>query len=221
MLQRTEAYYRHHYHTGVMKYFAPLYLASKSRARKELLESACIPFTILNQSANESYNKQLEPALVAQSIACTKMDHVLVPRNAYETTCFVLTADTICVDYEGKIHGKPLDHENAIRMLKLWRQGSTVITAFCLERKVWSDERWKTEERIVESVTSMIDISIPEVWIEEYLTHTDSQEYAGAMTVEGYGFQFVKSSTGSYSNILGLPLFQVREALTKLGFFIF
>lgn len=205
-----------------MNYTAPLYVASQSPMRRALLTQARIPFTLIEQSADESAcDWSQEPKALARAIALSKMNHARVPASPSSTVCFVLTADTICVDREGTSHGKPRDEKDAFHMLTLWRHGSTVITAFCLDKKAWAHGSWQTIERIEESVTSSVEFSVPDVWFQEYLAHTPAMNCAGAMQIEDYGFQFVKSITGSYTNIVGLPLFEVREALTKLGFFIF
>ncbi len=203
-----------------MNYSAPLYLASQSPMRRTLLKQARIPFELLEQSADESASDWTqEPSLVARSIARSKMAHVSMPNLTSDL--FVLTADTICVDSKGTIHGKPRDHGDALRMLRLWREGSTVITAFCLDKKSHINGKWQTITRIEDAVTSTIDFVVADVWLKEYLKHTPSMDCAGAMAIEEYGFQFVRSITGSYSNIIGLPLFEVRQALTTLGFFVF
>ncbi len=203
-----------------MKYNAPLYLASQSRMRRVLLKQACIPFSLLEQSADEAdcdWNE--EPLIVASSIARYKMDHVILPTDGHD--CYVITADTICVDSKGAIHGKPVDHADAIKMLKLWREGALVITGFCIDKKSYTNSTWYTTERIEEVVTTEIDFSIPDEWLKEYLKRTSFMDCSGAMTEEDYGFQFVKSIHGSYSNIIGLPLFEVRKALMAMDFFVF
>ena len=198
-----------------MKYSAPLYLASQSRMRRELLKLTKIPFSLIEQDADESsINWQEDPVKLAGALALLKMEHAIVP----PTNCYVITADTICVDVHGTIHGKPKDNEDAIKMLKLWREGCTVLTGFCIDKKTTTGE---TEQRIEKVVSTHIDFSIPDRWLETYLQETPSLSCAGAMAIEDYGFQFVKSINGSYSNITGLPMYEVREALSKLGFFEF
>ncbi len=204
-----------------MNYSAPLFLASQSPMRQTLLKQARIPFALLEQSADESacdWNQ--EASLVARCIAHSKMEHVILPARG-DGTIFVLTADTICVDNQGKSYGKPRTHEEALSMIKLWREGSTVITAFCLDKKSLHKGNWETDSRIEESVTSTIDFDVPDKWFAEYLANTPAMTCAGAMNIEEYAHLFVRSITGSYSNILGLPLFEVRQALTRLGFFVF
>ena len=60
---------------------------------------------------------------------------------------------------------------------------------------------------------------MPDNWIDIYLEKTPYLDVSGGMAIEKYGNQFLKTVQGSYSTIIGLPLFEVREALEKLGFF--
>ncbi len=197
-----------------------LYLASQSPIRRHLLEKACIPFQIIPQSTDERTLNWDRPVLdVVPAIARLKMDHALLPPGEEKEHRFVLTADTLCVDHQGKVHGKPVDITDAIRMIKLWRLGCSVVTAFCLDKKIYSDGTWRTETRREQTVSSSLNFSIPDRWIEEYLRRTKPLEIAGAVAIEGYGFQFVKSIAGSYTTILGLPMYELIEALTELQFF--
>jgi septum formation protein len=204
-----------------MKYSAaPLYLASGSRMRRELLRQAKIPFSLIQQNADEdSINWQQEPTELVKILSRLKMDHAIIPNG---TECYVITADTICIDIHGAIHGKPKDYKDAITMLKLWREGSTVITGFCIDKKAYTATgSWKTIDRQEGVVSTSIDFSIPDEWLDIYLKETPSMSCAGAMAIEEYGFQFVKSINGSYSNIIGLPMYEVRLALESLGFFVY
>lgn len=200
-----------------MNYTEPLYLASQSRMRRELLTLAKIPFTIIEQDADEaSINWQEDPFKLVAALALLKMNHAAIPLS--QINCYVLTADTVCVDIHGAIHGKPKDTEDALRMLKLWREGCTVLTGFCLDKKIYTTS-WETVQRIEKVVSTYIDFSIPDEWLHSYLKETPSLTCAGAMAIEEYGFQFVKSITGSYSNIIGLPMYELRKALHSLDFF--
>jgi septum formation protein len=196
---------------------APLYLASQSQMRKQLLLQSHIPFTVLEQTADETACDWNQPCTdVVLSIARSKMDHVSLPLG---THCYVLTADTLCMDVQGHLQGKPENEEAARAMLTLWQAGCLVVTGFCLDKKEFKQGTWQTERRIEQAVVSKIDFSVPARWVDEYLRETPTLSVAGGMKIEDFGFQFVRTIEGSYSNILGLPLFEVREALTELGFF--
>lgn len=219
-----------------MRTTAPLYLASQSRSRRLLLVQSRIPFIVISQSADETtFNMKLPVQELATLIARAKMEHAVIPQDHLQQAslgfsssnpsgtdgaeCFVLTADTLCVDSDGTICGKPVDWEDAKRMLMRWRSGCTVVTAFCLDKKMYNDGQWHTKERIERCVTTRIMFDIPGEWLNEYLEQTPSLSVAGAMAIEEYGGLFVQSIEGSYTNIVGLPLFELRQALSKLGFF--
>ena len=60
---------------------------------------------------------------------------------------------------------------------------------------------------------------VPEEWIDIYLEKSVGLRASGAIAIEDFGEQFLKSVSGSYSAIVGLPMFELREALSQLGFF--
>lgn len=198
-----------------------LYLGSKSESRKMLLELARIPFTVVQQDADESQCDWALPLpqLVA-NIAHHKMEHVVVPAgNAEGDYCFVLTVDTMSHDSEGVVHGKPQSRDDAIAKIKAARNGSVVYTAFCLDKKVWHNGVWVVQERITDIVQGSLVFDVPDEWMDRYLAAIPFMDVAGAIAVEYYGNQFLKTVSGSYTTIVGLPLYEVRCALEKLGFF--
>lgn len=199
-----------------------LLLASKSASRKKLLEDAKIPFQCIDQDADETkcdWNLSLDK--VVESIALYKMEHALIPEALMTGSCFVLTADTLSQDIQdGTIHGKPVDRADAIEKIKKARQGSYLCTAFCLDKKIKKGATWHTQERIVQVVSAEHYFDIPDQWIEKYLDNSLGLSASNAIAIEGYGEQFLKSVHGSYSTIVGLPMFELRQALEKLNFFI-
>jgi len=198
-----------------------LYFGSKSQSRKMLLDESQIPYVVVDQNADETacdWNLSL-PQLVL-SIAIYKMQHVILPDGKHEgDICYVLTADTMSHDKNGVIHGKPIDKADAIAKIKASAAGSFLCTAFCLDRKVWKQDAWMIEERIADVIAAEFIFLVPENWIDIYLEKTPYLDVSGGMAIEKYGNQFLKTVQGSYSTIIGLPLFEVREALEKLGFF--
>jgi septum formation protein len=204
-----------------MKAQYTLYFGSKSAPRRMLLEEAQIPFTVVGQDADESQcDWGLPLAQLVLSIALYKMQHVILPDGKNEgDICFVLTADTMSHDKTGEIHGKPTDRDDAISKIKAAREGSFLCTAFCIDRKVWRNGVWKTDERIADIGSAEFSFIIADEWIDTYLENTPFLDVSGGMAVEKYGNQFLKVMHGSYATIIGLPLFEVREALEKLGFF--
>lgn len=197
-----------------------LYLGSKSPSRRMLLDMAKIPYAVVGQDADETKcDWSLPLQKVVESIAQYKMEHVILPAG-YERDeqCFVLTADTLSEDAKGIISGKPSSRDDAISKIKTARNGMTTGTAFCIERRSWQKKAWVSERRILRYVQAKYEFIVPDESIEEYLDNTGMQG-TQAIAVEAYGAQFLKSVQGSYSTIVGLPLFEVRQALEELGFF--
>ncbi len=198
-----------------------LFLGSKSQSRQVLLREAQIPFVLANQDADEAlcdWNLPLNQAVAA--IAAYKMDHVVLPQSAQGDCCFVLTADTLSNDINGRLNGKPIDREDAIAKITLNRDHEiTLATAFCLERKVYRDGRWHKDARIEQVVTARYVFDVPDAWIDIYLEKAPALTSSGAVAIELFGAQFLKKIDGSYTTVMGLPLFEVREALAQLGFF--
>ncbi len=198
-----------------------LYFGSKSQPRRTLLEEAQIPFIVVDQDADES---QCDWGLPLQqlvlSIALYKMQHVILPDGKYEgDICFVLTADTMSHDKTGKIHGKPIDRDDAISKIKAARDGSFLCTAFCLDKKIWQSGKWEIQERVADIVSAEFIYYVADKWIDYYLERTPFLDVSGGIAVENFGNQFLKTINGSYSTVIGLPLFEIRQALEELGFY--
>jgi septum formation protein len=198
-----------------------LYLGSKSASRQMLLRENRIPFSIVSQDADETqcdYALPLDQLVAA--IALHKMGHVILPSGKEDgDVCFVLTSDTLSQDKNGTVHGKPVDRADAIAKIKSARDGSRLCTAFCLDKRVWRAGGWAVEKRITKRIASEYLFYVPDAWIETYLDNSIGMQASNAIAIEGYGAQFLKSVHGSYSTIVGLPMFELREALEEIGFF--
>lgn len=196
-----------------------VYLASKSPRREELLRQLGIDFASLR--LREASNRERDVVEAAQSaepplhyverIARTKatvgwqrmLQRGLTPRP-------VLGADTEVV-LDGTIFGKPKDDADATRMLTLL-SGRThhVLTAVALR---W-DERIVAE--ISDSAVTFRDLEPDE--IARYVATGEPLDKAGAYAVQGRAASFVSRVDGSYSGVMGLPLYETAQALAGLGF---
>jgi septum formation protein len=200
-----------------------LFLASASISRRSLLTEAGIPFTVIEQRSLEQLPTpiiSLDCAVAA--IAVDKMEHAQLPVGEENQIIFVLTADTLVQDSQGVIHGKPRDYQEALLKIKALQGNLYTTTGFCLERKRYNRGTWHTDRRITQAVGSLCQFTVPDGWIESYLSkikHYNVLSLAGGLYIEHFGMQFLKSVQGSYSTILGLPMFEVRQSLETLGFF--
>ena len=200
-----------------------LYLASQSPIRKQLLTEAQIPFSVIPQSADEekhgiSANVDKRVTEIAQA----KMAHAEIPSGkTVGETCWVLTADSLVQSHAGTIFGKPNSYEHAVQMLRELRAGPCqVVTGFCCSRFVWDGSMWRVDAEYCQAVAAQVVIDITDDWIATYLEkHPYALQTAGVLVVEGYGAQFVKTVHGSYTTVMGLPLYELRCALEKLSFF--
>lgn len=199
-----------------------LLLASKSPSRKMLLCESGIPFMCIDQDADETAcDASLPLPELVQAIAAYKMTHALLPTGSQDGEyCFVLTADTLSQDKsDGAIQGKPTDRADAVDKIKRARMGSRVCTAFCVNKYVWRDNAWHEVHAYQEIVAVDYLFFIPDNLIDWYLDNSIGLNVAGAVAAEGFGAQFLKTINGSHSGLIGLPLFEVRQALTACGFF--
>jgi septum formation protein len=197
-----------------------LLLGSKSYSRKLLLDFGRISYQVIEQEADESQcDWGLEMPQVVANIARYKMQHVIIPQGTQEgQIAFVLTADTLSQEKDGTIGGKPANLEDAIAKIRRARTGMRTGTAFCLDKRIWQEGKWQIEQRIEQYVQAEYIFDIPEAWIDRYIANTIALTASQAIAIEEYGAQFLKEVRGSYTAIVGLPLYEVREALEKLGF---
>jgi len=185
-----------------------------------LLKEALIPFEVIGHSADEEkVDRALPFKELLKEIARYKMEHVTLLDGKEGDVVFVLTADSMGHDKDGVVHGKPKDREDALRKIKTLSEKSTTATAFCLDRKIFKEGRWHVDKRIERCVEAYYKFNIPAHWVDRYLEHSWALIASGAIAVELYGTQFLEWVEGSCSTIVGLPMFEVREALEEVGFF--
>lgn len=199
-----------------------LFLASSSLIRQQLLQQAEIPFTVIPQSADEELHLQPNINDRVLAIAQAKLAHAQIPTGTVQgQICYVLTADSLVQGHTGTIFGKPKDYDYAVKTLRELRQNHCrIVTGFCCARMQWDGATWRQEELIRQAVGAQVQLDISDAWIEIYLTKKpEALQSAGAFLIEGYGAQFIADFQGSYTTVLGLPMYEVRKALEELGFY--
>jgi len=134
---------------------------------------------------------------------------------------FVLTADTLIrATLSNQVLGKPRDINHARDMIGLLRrEPAEVVTGCCLEKRIYENGAWQLQDTISWTTSSIAEFIIDEAMVEQYFEKVPFfLNIAAGCAVEGYGQSFLKSVNGSYTGILGLPLFELRQALKKLDF---
>ena len=184
----------------------PLVLASASPRRKRLLKEIGLPFRSL---ACDIHEKVIDysPSDMTRFLAEKKaMTAYLRAKNHW-----VLGADTIVV-LRDRILGKPLDREDARAMLSLLSgKEHEVITGFSIINPAGLTAH--TEH--ISTIVGIKDLSDME--ITAYIETGESFGKAGAYAIQGIGSFMVRAITGSYSNVVGLPVYHVIQALITLG----
>lgn len=206
-----------------------LLLASKSLSRKNLLEKSHIPFLLIKQKINEDnidFDLSLEENV--KNIAISKINQVDINYENFNHKLlnkeikFILAADTLGQDSNNTILGKPKDYNDAVsKLITLKNKVNFCATAFVLDKRVYdlSTNSWITKDRVIKVVRSEYIFIIPDYYIDYYLKNSNALSASGAISIENLGMQFLKCVNGSYSSILGLPLFELREELERLNFF--
>ena len=196
-----------------------VYLASKSPRRQELLRQIGVDFTplLMREAAGRPRDiveipRADEPPLeyvkrLARAKASVGWDVMgrrgLAPKP-------MLGADTEVVQ-DGTVLGKPSDAAGAVEMLRrLSGQTHQVSTAVAVS--------WNKEIDMVVSSSRVSFRALTDDEIERYVATGEPFDKAGAYAIQGRGAAFVSHLEGSYSGVMGLPLFETAELLAKIGF---
>jgi septum formation protein len=196
-----------------------VYLASKSARRQELLRQLGVDFTplLMREAAGrrrdvvETPRKDEPPLDYIKRIARTKAAvgwHQMGRRGLAPKP--VLAADTEVV-LDGSVFGKPKDAADAVEMLRRL-SGTThdVSTGVAI--------RWNTQIMLAVSSSRVTFRALDNDEIDRYVATGEPFDKAGAYAIQGRGATFVSHLDGSYSGVMGLPLFETAEMLTKIGF---
>lgn len=201
-----------------------LYLGSQSSARRRLLEYAKINYKIIAHGSDEILT--FAPTTFHEevlAIAKHKMQTLILPDASAvdEEYIYVLTADTLVRNtVTGKIFGKPITRDKAIDMLASERQAPVeVLTGCCLEKLYRQDHHWISVDTAHWVTGATIEFYVDAEAVDQYFSiFPFALQCSGAGVVEDHGLSYLKSISGSYTAVLGLPLYELRLALKKMGF---
>lgn len=184
-----------------------LILASASPRRKYLLEQAGLRFSVIPSTVDESAADTQAPEDYVRLLAEAKADDIA--RGNPEA--WVIGADTVVV-IDGRILGKPAGTYEARRMLQqLSGQRHRVHTGFAIVCR----DRSRRLSAVATTEVEFKTLSAAE--IEWYLQTGEPFDKAGAYAIQGIGTFLVRRISGSYTNVVGLPVCEVIEALIAEG----
>ncbi len=185
----------------------PLILASKSPRRAQLFRQVGLEFRVIVSDVPESIDDSVNPEKQAVALALTKARDVAdrVDRG------LVVGADTIVV-IDGKILGKPVNHDDAFKMLGLL-SGKThkVFTGFSIVDAF--EKKWVTDFEC----TKVTFRHLSDAEIEDYILHNNCLDKAGAYGIQDRSALFVERINGCYYNVVGFPLQKFYVTLKKFA----
>ena len=195
-----------------------IYLASRSPRRRELLSQIGVRFHLLLFRARPGEGPDVDeismpgelPDLYVERMARAKAEagwRRMLQRNLPPAP--ILAADTT-VALEGRIFGKPASREEGAEMLAHF-SGRTheVLTAVALKHDDW-----------IESALARSEVRFKVLGAQEilqYVASGESDDKAGAYAIQGRAARFIVELRGSYSGVMGLPLFETAELLERLA----
>jgi septum formation protein len=184
-----------------------LILASASPRRRDLLDQLGVRYSVEPAHIDEAQRVGEDASDYVQRLAQEKAQAVAArfPAPAF----IVLAADTAVV-VDATVLGKPRDKDEALAMLsRLSGRWHTVLTAVCLRSAS------TMECQVVATEVEFAALS-PAV-CAAYLATSEAWDKAGAYGIQGLGGAFVRAIRGSYSNVVGLPLFETWQLLCAHG----
>ncbi|BCN93939.1 Maf-like protein [Thiomicrorhabdus immobilis] len=201
----------------------PLYLASTSPRRKELLEQLNLDFDVVNAPVEEVALPHENPESYVRRIAIEK---ALAGFNKVAgKIVWVIGGDTAVLVAEQeidsgmdaetrrfKVLGKPKNQADSYRMLSMLSGRSHQVlsaTAVVFDGEVFSTV----------NTTKVHFKALTDDEIKAYISTGEPQDKAGSYAIQGLAAKFITRIEGSYSGVMGLPLFELNELLTQSGYY--
>lgn len=188
-----------------------LILATQSPARRKLMKELEIPFECHTSGYDEDMNLYKNPGTLAKHLALGKATFIA---HKFPDS-IIIGADTFITIGTKKI-GKPKNLHEAIEIIASM-SGKTIKVHSGLAI-IQTDQKGKITKKIVNHILTKLKIK---KMTQDEIHHLASQEEAlqisGAFSIEGEGGKMVEKIDGDYNNVIGLPLFQLREDLKSLN----
>jgi septum formation protein len=187
-----------------------IYLASRSPRRAELLQQMGVLFSVVPADIDEAPHAMERSDAYVKRLAIEKAQagYALVLQKAWFEMP-VLAADTT-VSIDGEILGKPQDDEDAYRMLSLmsgrWHEVHTGIAVA---------QAGHVAMEISSTMVQMDDLS--DAVIRAYIATGEPKDKAGAYGIQGIAGSLIKRIEGSYSGVMGLPVYETAKLLKQAG----
>lgn len=183
-------------------------LASRSPRRIELLKQVGVDCIVLPADIDESVRTNELPANYVKRLAKEKAQATASNRKREYSHLAVLAADTtVCLN--GEVLGKPENDADAAKMLKkLSGKAHEVHTAVAM--------CFKGKTKVVLSTTQVEMMRLTASTINAYVASGEHRDKAGSYGIQGRAAAWVKHIAGSYSGVMGLPLYETAQLIKKI-----
>ncbi|MCL1830949.1 MAG: Maf family protein [Oscillospiraceae bacterium] len=180
-------------------------LASKSPRRRELFSYITVDFSCQEADIDESVYTHLATSQQVLRLAEAKCRHIALEMS----DSVVIGCDTL-VEHSGIVMGKPVDREDAIRMLRqLSDSKHYVYTGVAIE---YMGHMHSFVER-----TEVSFISLSEAEINFYVNTDEPYDKAGGYAIQGIASRYISAIVGDYFNVMGLPISKIYRYLSQQG----
>ncbi len=182
-----------------------IYLASQSPRRSELLKQLGVRFEVRIADVDERYLPSESPEQYVKRLATDKANAIWHSLSE-DSRRPVLGADTaVCI--AGEILGKPTDKDEGIAMLRsLSGQQHEVMSGIAVVGEIYS---------VCVNVSQVSFRALSDAEIEAYWETGEPQGKAGGYAIQGYAATFISELHGSYSGVMGLPLYETAKLLSE------
>lgn len=193
----------------------PIILASTSPRRIYLMNQLKLTIEVKSPNVDEKPKNREKPDKLVQRLSREKAESVRDIAVQRYPESLIIAADTVVVAPNGrKILGKPVDADEAKKMLKML-SGKThlVLTGYCI---LYANGKGNSKkiDRVVRSKVKMRSLSAK--MIDQYVATGEPMDKAGAYGAQGIGMALIDEISGSYTNVVGLPMAQLFMDLEKV-----
>lgn len=184
-------------------------LASASPRRAELLRQICNDFSAIPSAVEEQQQTDESPSGYVQRLA---LDKALSVAQRIHQPGLVIGSDTL-IDYAGQVMEKPHDFRHFEQMLSALADTThQVRTSVALVVQDGDGKRW---QHVLEVVTDVTMGPITRQQMQDYWAIGEPHDKAGGYAIQGGAARFVKSIKGSYTAVVGLPLFETDQLIQQ------
>ncbi|MEE9351579.1 MAG: Maf family protein [Thiotrichaceae bacterium] len=190
-------------------------LASSSPRRRELLDQIGVRYHVMVADIDESALPNESAEMLVQRLAQEKAEAVWqLTQEAAGKNKLVLGADTLGVldgaVLEGQLLVKPTDYDHAHHMLSSMSGSShKILSAVAIRHQLGCE--------VILNVNKVYFKTLTDKEIKNYWQSGEPQDKAGAYAIQGYGAVFIKRIEGSYSGVMGLPLYETQQLLNRVN----